>query len=124
MNLLLAALRVGLNRLPARLRSSPLAQMGLFATQTGDHEVLPILARTTCDYKVPLVYPDEVIVTAKTVKVGRTSFTQAYEVRSVAQGCVSAVGEGIIVCVDKKSGKPVPVPDGVRGQIQREEPTP
>ena len=98
-----------------------MAQMGLFASQTGDHEVLPILARTTCDYKVPLVYPDEVIVTAKTVKVGRTSFTQAYEVRSVAQGVVSAVGEGIVVCVDKATGKPVPVPDEIRSKIESAE---
>ena len=97
-----------------------MAQMGLFATQAGDHEVVPILARTTCDYKAPLTYPDDVVVTARTVKVGRTSFTQSYEVHSVAQGCVSAMGEGIVVCVDKATGKPVPVPEDVRKAIGRD----
>ena len=95
-----------------------MAQMGLFASPVGEHEVVPILASTKCDYKVPLTYPDEIIVTAKTVKVGRTSFTQAYEITSTAQGCVAAMGEGIVVCVDRKTGKPVPVPDDVRVGIE------
>ena len=96
-----------------------LARMGLFATQAGEHEIVPILASTKCDYKVPLTYPDEVIITAKTVRVGRTSFTQSYEVFSTAQNVVSAVGEGVIVCVEKKSGKPVPVPETVRAAIEQ-----
>ena len=95
--------------------------MGLFASQVGEHEVVPILASTKCDYKVPLTYPDEIIVTARTVKVGRTSFTQSYEITSTAQNCVAAVGEGIIVCVDRKTGKPVPVPEDVRAGIARAE---
>lgn len=98
-----------------------MAQMGLFADPTTEHEVLPILARTTCDFKVPLTYPDTIIITAKTTKVGRTSFTQVYEITSTAQNCVAAVGEGIIVCVDKATGKPVPVPEDIRQKIERAE---
>lgn len=94
-------------------------KMGLFCDP--DEPIFPILASTKCDYKVPLTYPDEIIVTAKTIKVGRTSFTQAYEITSTAQNCVSAVGEGIVVCVDRKTGKPVPVPQDIRAKIERAE---
>jgi acyl-CoA thioester hydrolase len=104
-----------------RVRTFPLAQMGLFARVDGADEVVPILASTKCDYKMPLVYPDEVIVGAKTVKVGRTSFTQAYEVWSTAKNVVAAVGEGIVVCVDAKTGKPVEVPAEMRAAIERVE---
>lgn len=94
-------------------------QMGLFCDP--ENAVFPILASTKCDYKVPLTYPDTIIVTAKTVKVGRTSFTQVYEITSTAKNCVAAVGEGIVVCVDKATGKPVPVPDDIRAKIERAE---
>ena len=96
-----------------------MARMGLFCDPK--ETVFPILASTKCDYKVPLTYPDEVLVAAKTVKVGRTSFTQEYRIWSTAQELVSAVGEGTIVCVDKATGKPVPVPDDIRGKIERAE---
>jgi len=95
-----------------------MAQMGLFARQ-GEDEVVPILASTRCDYKVPLVYPDEVVVGARTVKVGRTSFTQEYAIWSTAKNALAAQGEGIIVCIETKSGKPIAVPDDVRAAIER-----
>jgi acyl-CoA thioester hydrolase len=93
--------------------------MGLFCDPNAT--VYPILASTKCDYKVPLTYPDDVIIAAKTVKVGRTSFTQEYRIWSTAQDCVSATGEGTIVCVDKATGKPVPVPEDIRAGIERAE---
>lgn len=95
--------------------------MGLFARQIEDDIVMPILAFTNCDYKVPLTYSDDVVVGARTVKVGRSSFTQKYRVFSTARNCVSALGQGTVVCVDKKTGKPVPVPDDIRGKIERVE---
>jgi acyl-CoA thioester hydrolase len=98
-----------------------MSSMGLFARQDERDEVVPILASTKCDYKIPLTYPDEVLIRARTTKVGNTSFTQAYEIYSTAQAAVSATGEGIIVCVDRKSGKPVPVPDDVRAAIEKAE---
>jgi acyl-CoA thioester hydrolase len=94
-------------------------QMGLFCDP--ENAVYPILASTKCDYKVPLTYPDTIIVTARTVKVGRTSFTQAYEITSTAKSTVAATGEGIVVCVDKATGKPVPVPDDMRVAIEKVE---
>ena len=98
-----------------------MARIGLFARVDGGQDILPILASTKCDYKVPLTYPDEIVVEARTVRVGRTSFTHEYRIWSTAQKCVSAVGEGTVVCVDKRTGKPVAVPDEMRGAIEREE---
>jgi acyl-CoA thioester hydrolase len=83
--------------------------------------VVPILASTRCDYRVPLTYPDEVLVGARVMKIGRTSFTQAYRIRSAGQSAVAAVGEGIIVCVMRSTGKPVEVPEEMRAAIERVE---
>ena len=102
---------------------SPLARIGLFCFCDPNETVFPILASTKCDCKVPLSHPDEVLVGAGTVKVGRTSFTQEYRVFSTAQNCVTATGEGIIVCVDKATGQPVAVPDDMRASIERTEST-
>ena len=98
-------------------RVAAMSQMGLFARQHGEDVVIPILASTKCDYKVPLTYPDTVRITAKTVKIGRTSFTQEYEVWSMTRELVAASGEGVIVCVDKASGKPVEIPADIRAAL-------
>lgn len=95
--------------------------MGLHARQIEDDLIVPILASARCDFKVPLTYPDEVLVRCSTTKIGRTSFTQSYEVFSTALNAVAAVGEGVIVCVDRKSGKPVEVPREMREAIERME---
>ena len=50
---------------------------------------MPIRVSTKCYYKVSIVCPGKVIVTAKVMTVGRTSFTQVHEVVSTA---LSAVG--------------------------------
>lgn len=100
-------------------RVAYMSQVGLHARQIEDDLIVPILASTRCDFKVPLTYPDEVLARATTTKIGRTSFTQAYEVFSTAQNAVAAVGEGIIVCVDRRTGKPVEVPPQMRAAIER-----
>ena len=81
----------------------------------------PILASTRCDFKLPLTYPDEVIVRARISRIGRSSFTQEYEVYSITQGAVAATGDGTIVCLDAKTGKSAEIPAQIRKAIEEME---
>ena len=91
-----------------------MAQMGRFEWVDGGDTVVAILASTRCRYKALLTFPDEVVVRARVVTVGRTSFTLEYRVWSTRLSCVSAIGEGIVVCIEKASGTPVEVPPEMR----------
>lgn len=82
----------------------------------------PILARATCDYAIPLVYPDTVLAEATVAKLGNTSFTMHYRVRSRAHGLqVAAQGEGVVVLFDYAKGGKVPLDAALRGAIERVE---
>jgi acyl-CoA thioester hydrolase len=82
----------------------------------------PILARQTCDYRLPLRYPDRVRVETTVTRLGTTSFTMAYRIRSEAHGgAVAAEGEGVIVTIDYGKGAKVPLGDDLRAAIARVE---
>jgi acyl-CoA thioester hydrolase len=85
-------------------------------------QIGPILARATCDFKIPLVYPDQVTVQSTVSRIGTTSFTMLNRILSEAHGgAVAAEGEAIIVMVDYAKGEKAPVPDHVRDGIARVE---
>jgi acyl-CoA thioester hydrolase len=77
----------------------------------------PILASTTCDFLVPLTYPDMLRVDVGIVKVGNTSFTMAYRVFSTQQATQAARGQAVCVWYDYGTARSAPVPDDVRQRI-------
>ena len=94
-------------------------RLGVATGNTG-RGVGPILATTTCDYVVPVVWPATMVVTTRVSKVGETSVTQEYEVRDAATPeKLYAKGSSVIVMFDYGAGKKVRVPDDVRGAIER-----
>ena len=78
----------------------------------------PILAKTSCEFKAPLTYPDTVDVQAWVSRIGTKSFTMRYEVRSREQNKVAASGDGVIVWFDYAAERSVPIPDDLRGRLQ------
>ena len=86
---------------------------------SNDAKVGPILARATCDYKIPVEFPDTVTIRARVSKLGNTSFTMSYQVASdVHGGRIAAQGEGIVVMFDYGAGVKVPIPDELRKRIR------
>ncbi len=79
----------------------------------------PILARATCDFRVPLRYPDRVRVAATVVGTGTSSWVMRYRLSSAAHGgAVAAEGEAVMVMVDyRDGGKKVPLDEGHRRAI-------
>lgn len=83
-----------------------------------DDRVGPILARTSCVYKLPLTFPDVVFVGSRIAELGDDRFTMLYRVVSERHGAVAAEGDGRIVCFDYAAGRKAPLPAAVRAGIE------
>jgi acyl-CoA thioester hydrolase len=83
------------------------------------HEGL-ILARQTIDYRIPLHYPDRLLVSCAVTSVGKSSIAMALRVRSDKhQRAIAAEGEAVCVWFDYRSQKKAPVPDDIRASIEK-----
>ena len=85
-----------------------------YMTKTG---IGPILATTSCKFKIPLSYPDKVLIGAKVVSIEEDRFVMHYLVVSAKHQKVAAEGDGVIVTFNYKEGKKVAVPDVVKQGI-------
>jgi len=89
------------------------------AVSMADSTQGPILARATCDFRLPLEYPDTIDVRTTVSRLGTTSFVMNYEVLSKAHnGAVAAAGEGVIVMYDYEAAAKMPLPADLRARIE------
>lgn len=79
----------------------------------------PILVRVSCDYRIPVAFPDTIWVSVACVELGGSSMRLRSRVWSEARAAVAAEGEVVIVMVDYGAGaKPTPVPEPIRAAIR------
>ncbi len=78
----------------------------------------PILASTSCKFKMPLTYPDEVSVGARVSKIEDDRFTMEYYVVSHKHEKVAAEGVGLIVSFNYKENKKTPIPAELKQRIE------
>ncbi len=83
----------------------------------GETGVGPILAATSCRFRIPLSYPDRVLVGAKVATVEDDRFVMNYRVVSSKHRSVAAEGDGVIVTFNYHEGKKVAVPDILKKRI-------
>ena len=74
------------------------------------------IAELTIRYRRSAAYPGTLTVEVAPTHVGRTSFTLSYGIFD-ANGCV-AVASNRSVCVDRASGRPVPIQDNVAARLR------
>jgi acyl-CoA thioester hydrolase len=77
----------------------------------------PILAETHCRFRIPLTFPDTVMVGARVRELARQGFTMHYAVASRRHGKLAAEGEGRIVTIDYAGGGKADLPEVVRERI-------
>lgn len=77
----------------------------------------PILAATSCRFRRPLTYPDELIVGARVSEVGDCHFTMKHSIWSTRLGTVAATGEGSLVNYDYNAGEKASLSDTIRAAI-------
>ncbi|GMH50402.1 hypothetical protein TrRE_jg4626 [Triparma retinervis] len=81
----------------------------------------PILASTSCKYKFPVEFPDDLVACSRIPmdSVEEDRFTMKYMVWSKTHGRVAAEGDGVIVMYDYENGKKSSVNEGLRAAIKR-----
>jgi acyl-CoA thioester hydrolase len=77
----------------------------------------PILASTRCRFRIPLTYPDRVLVGASASDLEDDRFVMRYRVVSEAKGAIAAEGDGLIVSYDYRNERKAPLPREVRERI-------
>jgi len=82
-----------------------------------DTGIGPILGSTSCKYKVPLTYPDNVSVGAKIVDVLEDRFSMKYAVVSHNHQRIAAEGDGVVVMYNYHEGKKTAIPEEIRKRI-------
>lgn len=79
----------------------------------------PILAATSCRFRIPLTYPDRVWVGTRVSAFEPERFTMQYAVVSERHGKVAAEGEGQLVAFDYRAGKKAAYPAELGDRIAR-----
>ena len=72
----------------------------------------PILASTSCKFRRPLYYPDQIVAGANVLSVSEDRFTVGHAIWSEREKTLAAEGDAVIVSFDyslkKKTALPVP----------------
>lgn len=77
----------------------------------------PILASTSCRFRAPLSFPDQVSVGARIARVDEDRFVMFYAVYSHKHQKIAAEGEGTIVCFDYQENRKAPLPKKLKERI-------
>jgi acyl-CoA thioester hydrolase len=85
-----------------------------FMNRTG---IGPILATTSCRFRIPLNYPDKVLVKAKVTDLEEDRFVMHYLVYSTRHQQVAAEGEGLIVAFNYRENKKTRIPEELKQRI-------
>jgi acyl-CoA thioester hydrolase len=83
-----------------------------------EQQIGPILASTQCRFKVPLTYPDQVVIGTYLTDFESDRFLMKYAVYSMVHRRIAAEGDGAIVCYDYKQGKKAPIPESILKRLK------
>jgi acyl-CoA thioester hydrolase len=87
-----------------------------YSTNLGDF--LGVVKSISCEYLIPLTFPDIIEVGTRVIDMDNHSFTMEHYIWSNNKG-LCAFGETRIVVIDVKTLKPITVPDKVKKAIER-----
>jgi acyl-CoA thioester hydrolase len=79
----------------------------------------PVMAETGIRYFRPLVYGDELLVSARTVRLGRTSFEMEY---AVWRDGLCAQGRAVLILMVNATGAKTALPEALRRAILARDP--
>lgn len=77
----------------------------------------PILAKTHCNFRLPLDYPDRIHIATRCRILSPKTFNMEYAVFSEKHNSIAAEGEGLIVYYDYANGKSCEIPKAIVAAI-------
>tara|TARA_B100001142_G_scaffold305365_1_gene334270 strand:- start:490 stop:930 length:441 start_codon:yes stop_codon:yes gene_type:complete len=84
-----------------------------------EDEVVGIVVETMCSFKKPISFPDQINLGLRISKLGKTSIRYEVGVFREGENEASASGYFIHVFVDRRTNKPVSIPDSYRKSLER-----
>lgn len=94
-----------------------------FMSRMVSEQIGPILASSSVRYRIPLEYPDSVLVGASVQEFESTQLIQSYGVFSTEKNAVVTTGEARIVMYSFAENRKVSIPDDILGNIRSLEQT-
>lgn len=90
-----------------------------FTESHAQNQVGAILHSTSCRFRLPIVFPDTLLVGARATLVEQDRFTMEYRIVSRKQNAIAADGSGIIVSFDYAAQSKTSIPTQVYDAIER-----
>lgn len=81
---------------------------------------IAVCAASSCEYLASASFPEPLEVGIGVERLGRTSVTWRLAILRAGETTPIAVGRFVHVFVDAVDRRPTPVPDAIRGAVQRE----
>lgn len=81
-----------------------------FFKELTDRQIFTLVARAECDYKIPILLGDELIVSVVVSRIGTSSFDLEYRLHDGAEKTY-ATARTTLVCFDNVKKVTVPVPE-------------
>lgn len=79
----------------------------------------PILKSTSCTFRIPLTFPDTILIGARVIELMNDRFVMKYGLWSHRHQRIAAEGEGVVVCLDYSTGQKAPLPARVVQAIKQ-----
>ena len=76
--------------------------------------MMPLLAAVQLNYRAPIPYPSDVAIALFADRVGSTSVTVGHRIESTDGATLYSDGNVVIVWIDPRNGRPIPLPDSIR----------
>ncbi len=81
--------------------------------------IFTVVARAECDFKMPIMLEDKVVVTLWVAKIGRSSFDIEYRLHNDKE-TTFATARTTMVCFDNIKKSTVPIPDSIKAMASTE----
>lgn len=83
-----------------------------------DEDIFTVVSSNQCRYLKPLFYPDILKIGVRVEELRNSAMRMSYILWSNTQKDIVALGESVIVCVDKITMKKKSMPDNIRLKIR------
>ncbi|EHU5005104.1 acyl-CoA thioesterase [Vibrio vulnificus] len=74
------------------------------------NQIGPVLSETQCRYRIPVTFPDTLLIGSRVSEVGEDRFTMEYQVVSKKMGKVTTTGSATVVMFDFKNQSKAQLP--------------
>lgn len=88
----------------------------VFFKEVSEQGIFTVVARAECDFKIPIMLYDELIVTLWVAKTGKTSFDLEYRLHDGKEKTF-ATARTTMVCFDSVKNITVPLPESIKAMV-------